>query len=136
MPLIGNALKPLAKSVLIPLGLTAAELATNPAVQKKMFGSGTRPSDLEKRTAIIISKKEINDITKIVKSLEQSGLLIKIVSETIKKYKSTKIVSKVQKGGFLGMLLGTLGAILWGNMLVSKGTFRNGERTIRAGQIF
>ena len=66
-----------------------------------MFGSGTRPSDLEKRTAIIISNKEMNDIMKIVKSLEQSGLLIKIVSETIKNE------SKVQKGGFLGMLLGT-----------------------------
>ena len=64
------------KTVLIPLGLTAAESATDAAIYKKMFGSGT--------TALIISNEEMNDIMKIVKSLEESGLLIKDVSETIK----------------------------------------------------
>ena len=49
-----------------------------------MFGSGTRPSDFAKRTILIISNEEMNDIMKIIKSLEESGLLIKGVSETVK----------------------------------------------------
>ena len=61
---------------MIPLGLTAAESATDAAIYKKMFGSG--------KTALIISNEEMNDIMKIVKSLEESGLLMKDVSETIK----------------------------------------------------
>ena len=88
----------------------------------------------------------MNDIMKIVKSLEKSGLLIKGVSQTIKNE------SKEQKGRFLGMLLGTLGASLLGNLLTGKGviatsqgreanmtgrgTIRAGEGTIRAGQDF
>ena len=48
-----------------------------------MFGSGTRPLQLEKWTRIILNE-EMNDIIKIVKSLEESGLLIKEVSKTIK----------------------------------------------------
>ena len=75
MPLLGNVLKPLAKSVLIPLGLTAAA-TTDAAIYKKMFESGT--------TTLIISNEEMNDIIKIVESFEESGLLIKDVSETIK----------------------------------------------------
>ena len=71
LPLMKNILKPLAKSVLIPLGLTAVALATDAAIYKKMFGSGT--------TTLIISKKEMNDILKIIKSFEESGLLIKRV---------------------------------------------------------
>ena len=63
--LIENVLTPLAKSILIPLGLTAAASATDAAIRKKMFGSGN--------TALIISNKEINDITKIIKSLTESG---------------------------------------------------------------
>ena len=54
LPLIGNVLKPLAKSVLIPLGLTAAASATDTAIHKKMFGSGT--------TTFIILNEEINNI--------------------------------------------------------------------------
>ena len=82
--LIENVPKPLAKSVLIPLGLTAAESATDAAIHKKMFGSG-RLSDLATRnTTLIISNEEMNDIMKIIKSLEESGILIKDVSETIK----------------------------------------------------
>ena len=76
MLLIGNVLKPLAKNVLILLGLTAAASATDAAIHKKMFGSGN--------ITIIISNEEMNDIMKIIKSLEESGLLIKDVSEKIK----------------------------------------------------
>ena len=76
LPLIRNVFKPLAKSVLIPLGLTAAASATDAAIHKKMFGSGT--------TTLIISNEEMNDIMKIIKSLEECGLLIKGVRETIK----------------------------------------------------
>ena len=66
LPLIGNVLKPLAKSVLIPLGLTAAAVATDATIHKKMFGSGV--------TTSIISNEEMNDIMKIVKSLQEAGL--------------------------------------------------------------
>ena len=58
--------------------------------------------------------KKKNDIMKIVKSLEKSSLLIKGVSKTIKSE------AKEQKGGFIGMLLGTLGASLLGNLLTDK----------------
>ena len=79
-----NVLKPLAKIVLILLGLTAAASATDATIHKKMFGSG-RPSDLDSRVAtLIISNKEMNDIIKIVNSLEESGLLIERVGKTIK----------------------------------------------------
>ena len=75
MPLIENILKPLAKNVIIPLGLTAAA-ATDAAIHKKMFGSGT--------TTWKILNEETNDIMKIVKSTEKSGLLIKSFREIIK----------------------------------------------------
>ena len=93
-----------------------------------MFGSG-RPSDFSLRmTTLIISHKEMNDIMKIIKSLEESGLLIKGVSETIKNE------AKEQKGGFLNMLLRTLGASLLGNLLTGKGAIAmsQGRGTIRA----
>ena len=131
LPFIGNVLKPLAKSVSIPLGLTAEALTTDAAIHKKMFGSGN--------TTLIISKEEMNDTMKIIKSLKESVLLIKGVSETIKNE------AKEQKEGFLSMLLGTLGAGLLGNLLEGKGTIRTGEGaiatsreqgTIRAGQDF
>ena len=69
-------------------------------------------------------------IMKIVKSLAESGLLIKGVRETIKNE------AKEQKGGFLSILLGTLGASLLGNLLTGKGTIREGEGTIRADEKF
>ena len=80
-----NVLKQLPKSVLIPLRLTAAAAAaTDAAIQKKVSGTGC-PSDLASRmTALITLNKEMNDIMKIVKSLEESGLLIKGISETTK----------------------------------------------------
>ena len=72
-------LTPLAKAVLIPLWLTAAASATDAAIQKEIFG-------LETTALIKISKtnKEIEDIMKVVKYLEESGLLTKGISETIK----------------------------------------------------
>ena len=79
-----NVLKPLANSVLISLRLTAAAPATDADIHKKIFGSGMRPSDLAKETTLIISNEEINGIMKLFKSLEESGLLIKGISETIK----------------------------------------------------
>ena len=63
-----------------------------------MFVFDARPSELAKRTTLIISNEKMNDIMKIVKSLEESGLLIKGFSETIKNE------AKEQKGGFLEML--------------------------------
>ena len=65
-----NVLKPLVKSVSIQLELTAAASATDAAIYKKIFGSGTRLSDLTKRTTLIILNDEMNDIIQIVKSLE------------------------------------------------------------------
>ena len=69
----------------------------------------------------MISNDEMKDILKIVKSLKDSGLLLEGVSETIKTFKNE---AKEQKGGFLSMLLGTLGASLLGNMLAGKGVIR------------
>ena len=83
LPLIGNVLKPLAKIVLITLRLTAAAAAaTDAAIHKKMFEYGT--------ITLIISNEEMNDIMKINKSLEESGLLIKGVSEKINLKQRTK----------------------------------------------
>ena len=75
-------------------------------------------------TTLIISNDEMNDIIKIVKSLKDSGVLLKGVSEIIQHE------VKEQKGGFLSMLLGTLGASLLGNLLTcGKGVIRAGEGT-------
>ena len=73
LPLKRNVLKTLAKSVLIPLGLPVAAAATDATIHKKFFGSGKRFSNLAKRTTLIISNEEMNDIMEIVKSLEESG---------------------------------------------------------------
>ena len=74
LPLIQNVIKPLARSVLIPLGLTAAASATDAGIHKKILGSGhNHPSS----TTLIISNDEMEDVIKIVKCLEDSGLLLK-----------------------------------------------------------
>ena len=99
---------PLAKNVLAPLGTTSAALAIDAGIQKKIYGYGT--------TTLIISNKEMNDIMKIVQALEDSNILVKGVTETIKNE------TKEQKRGFLSMLLGTIGASLLGKILVGKGT--------------
>ena len=125
LPLIKSVIKPLAKSVLIPLGLTAAASVADAGIHKKILGSG------HNNTTLIISNDEMDDILKIVKSLENSGVLLKGVSETIQHE------VKEQMGGFLGMLLGTLGASLLGDILSKgfsgKGVIRAGEGTVRAG---
>ena len=69
----------------------------------------------------------MNDIIKKVKSLDNSGLLLKGVTETVQNE------VKEQKGGFLSMLLGTLGASLLGNILTARGIIRAGEGIVRAG---
>ena len=88
LPLIGNVLKPLAKSISIPLGLTAAVPAADAAIHKNMLWSGL--------TTFVILNKEMNDTVKVVKSLEESGVFIKDVRKAIKNK------AKVQTGGFLG----------------------------------
>ena len=100
----------------------AAASAMDAAIQKKIYGSST--------ALLIILNEEMNDIMKLVKSLEESGLLIKSVSETIKNE------AKEQNARFLGILSGTLSASLLGNMLAGKpkipgGVIRPGEGVIR-----
>ena len=93
--------------------------------KKKVHGSGT--------TTLIISNEEMNDIMKIVEALEYSNILLKAVSKTIKNER------KKQKGGFLSMLLGTLGASLLGSLLTGKrivragSGYKKGKGTVRAG---
>ena len=105
---------PLAKNILAPLGITAAASAIDAGIQKKIHGSGT--------TTLIISNKEVNDMMKIVQALKESNILLKEVTKTIKNE------TKEQKGGFLSILLGALGASLLGNILTGKGIVRAGNR--------
>ena len=114
-----SVIQPLTKSFLILLGLTAAAPADT-GIHKKILGSAHN-------TTLIISNDEMKYILEIVKSFEDSGLLLKEVSETIKNE------TKEQKGGFFSMLLGTLGASLLENMLASKEVIRAGEGTARIG---
>ena len=134
LPLMKSVIKPLAKSVLVPLGLTAAASTADAGIHKKILGSSKRPLDSvlpHNNTTLIISNDEMDEILKIVKSLEDSRVLLKGVSETIQHE------AKEQKGEFLSMLLGTLGASLLGDILSKglsgKGVIRAGEGTIKAG---
>ena len=120
LPLMKNVLKLLAKSVLIPLGLTATVSATDKVIQKKIFWSGM--------TTFIISNEEMNEIIKIVKSFRESALLKKSVSEAIKNK------AKRQRDEFLSMLLDALGASLLVNLLVGKGVMTACKVAIRACQ--
>ena len=81
LPLMKNVIKPLAKSVLIPLGLSAVASAADAGMHKQILGSG-RPSSSasHNNTILIISNDEMKDIIKTVKSLEDSGLLFKVNS--------------------------------------------------------
>ena len=89
--------------------------------KKKIHGSGVK---------LIIEQEDMKDIMKIIKALENFGILLKGVSKTIKKNET-----KEQRGGFLSMLLGTLGASLLGNLLSGgKGIVRAGDGIIRAGE--
>ena len=127
LPLMKSVIKPLAKTVLIPLGLTAAASAADAGIHKKILGSGHNNN-----TILIISNDEMDDILKIVKSLQDSGVLLKGVTETIQNE------AKEQRGGFLSMLLGTLGASLLDDILSKglsgKGVIKAGEGTITAGE--
>ena len=116
LPLMKSVIKPLPKSVLIQLGLTTATSAVDAGIHKKILGSGNHPSDsaLHNNTVLIISNDEMKDIIRIAKSLEDSGLLYKGVSETIQNE------AKEQRRGFVSVLLGTLGANLLGNILAGK----------------
>ena len=125
-PLMKAAI-PLAKNILAPLGITAAASAIDARIQKKKkkHGSGT--------TILIISNEEMNDMMKIVQTLEYSNILQQGVTKTIKNE------TKEQKGVFLSMFLGTLGASLLGNILAGKGIVRagsgnkKGKEIVRAG---
>ena len=110
---------PLAKNVLAPLGLTAAMSAIDGSIQKNIHGS---------RVKLVIEEEDMNDIMKIIEALENSGILLKGVSKTIENE------TKEQRGGFLIMFLGTLGAILLGNLLTGKGMMRAGEGIVKAGE--
>ena len=102
----------IAKNILAPLGITAAASAIDTGIQKKIHGSGT--------ATLIISNEEMNDIMKIVQALEDSDILLKRITKTIENE------TKEQKGVFLGMLLGTLGASFLGNVLTGKVILRAG----------
>ena len=107
---------PLAKNVLAPLGFTAAMSAIDGSMQNEIHDSGVK---------LIIEQEDMKDIMKIIKALENSGILLKGVSKKIKNE------TKEQKGGFLSMLLGTLGASLLGNLLTGgKGIVRAGEGNV------
>ena len=105
---------PLEKNILAPLGTTIAASAIDAAT-------------------LIISNEEINEIMNIAQTLEDSNILLKGVTKIVKNE------TKEQKGGFLSMLLGTLGASLLGDMLTEKGIVRagygnkKGEGMLRTG---
>ena len=112
---------PLAKTILASLGITAAASAVDAGIQQKIHGSGT--------TVLKMPNKEMNDIMKIAKTLIDSNILLKGVAKTITNE------TKEQKGGFLRELLGTLGAVLLGNLLSRKGIViaTYGKGIVRAG---
>ena len=128
LPLIKNKIKLLAKRVLIPLGSTAAASAADARIHKNILASGNHASRNNTATLIISNDEMVYDY----------DLWLKGVSETVQNE------AKEQKGGFLSMLLGTLGASLQGNILAGKGVIakskrqgqginRAGERVVRAG---
>ena len=120
LPLMKNVTQQLAKSVLILLGLTAPASIADSGIHKTILNSGTGN--------LIISNDEMKDM-KIVKSLENSFLLLKGVSKTIQKE------AQKQNRGFLSLLLGPLGSNLSGNMLSRKGAIgtSQGQGINRAG---
>ena len=123
MSFLPKLIKPaiaIGKNILGPLRLGAAMSAKDAAIQKKMYGSGM--------TTLIIHNDDLNDSIKIFTALEEHDILLKGTSKTIKNN------TKKQEGGFLSMLLGTLGASLLGNLLTGKGMCRTGKGMNRTGQ--
>ena len=114
MPLLKSVIKPLGM-----LGLTAAASATDAAINKKILGSGNH-------TTLIISNNDMQDLLKILKSLEDSGILLAGITETVKNE------VKEQNGCFLSVLLGTLRASLLGDLLTKK---LSGRGVIRVGAV-
>ena len=120
----------LLKSVIKPLGLlglTAASSAIDAKIHKRYIVSGFG------RTTLIISNEEMNDIMKIAQALEDSGILLKGVTKTIKNE------TKEHKGGFLSMLLETLDCsliadVLTKNLFKGKESVKAGKETVRAGE--
>ena len=110
---------PFAKNVLAPLGLTVAMSVIDGSIQKKIHGSGVK---------LIIEEEDMKDIMKIIEVLENSGILLKGVTKTIENE------TKEQRGRFLSMLLGTLGASLFGNLLKGKGIIRAGDGIVHTGK--
>ena len=110
----------LGKNILAPLGLSAAMSATDAAIQKKVHGYGIK--------TVRFSNKDLDDMTKIVKALEDSDVLMKRITETLK--------NDIKKGGALlliSILLGTLGA----SLLTGRGMYRfgnHGQGLFRVGQ--
>ena len=118
-----NKLSGLLMKVAIPFAIAAAS-AIDAGIQENIHGSET--------ATLIISDEEMNDVIKIVQALEYSNILLKGITNTIKNE------TKEQKGGFLSMLLGTVGASLLGNLLSGKGIVRavsgnnKGKEIVRA----
>ena len=104
---------PLARNLLAPLGITAAASAIDDGIKKKIHGSGN--------ATLIISNEEMNDMMKIIQALEDSNILLNGVTKIIKNE------TKEQKRWFLSISLGTLRAILLGNLLTEKGILRAGS---------
>ena len=121
LPLVKSVFTPLAKSALVPLRLPEAALAIIAVILNKVFGSWTK---------LVSLNEEIDDIRKIVKSIDDAGLLSKGVSETVENE------IREQKGGFLGTLAASLGSSSSGNILVGKEVIRAGEEVIRPGESF
>ena len=123
MTFLPKLIKPaisLGKNFLAPFGLRAAMSATDATIQKKMYGSGN--------TTLIISNDDLEDLIELVTALEEHDILLKGTSKTIKNK------TKKQEGGFLSMLLGTLGTSLLGNLLTGRGLYRTGKGIYRTGQ--
>ena len=93
--------------------------AIDGGIQKNIHGSGVK---------LIIEQEDMNDIMKTIEALENSGILLKGVNKTIENE------TKEQRGGFLSMLLGTLGASLFGNLLTGKGIMRAGDGIVHVGE--
>ena len=122
LPLMKRVLTPLGKGVLLPLRLLAGMSAAEATIKNKIYGSGG--------TALTIANEKMEDIMKIVKSLEESGLLVKGMNETVNNE------TKEQKVQFLPMSFGALAASMLGSALKGRGVMRVGAGTIRPGKNF
>ena len=106
---------------MLALGSTVAGSTADEAIQKKIHGVGI---------ATLTWNKEMKDVLKIVRSSEESLLLIKDIRKLIESQKNE------QNAGFCSMVLVIVSAILLGNLLGGKGVIQDGERTIKTGQDF